>query len=636
VLENIERHREAGKPAAQAASDGTRQITFAAVAATLSVTAVFIPVAFAEGMIGSFVSEFGLTVAGSVLISLFVALTLTPMLAARMAPPGERSQGSIYARLERGFEALERSYRRALDWTLAHRLLTTGFALASFGLAIFFGSQLGGEFFPPSDSGIVFARFETPSGTSLEATDEVLRRNEAYFLEQPELGGMFANIGRSSTGLPLPNYGTMVLTLVPRQKRERTTHDIVREARLHMESIPGQTVRVQDPAGSFSSKEVFQVQLRGQLSLAELDRYADELMRRLEGSGGFVDLGKSLKVGLPEVRVVPDREKAAALGVDAAALAQVIQMMIGGIDVGDFKEAGSRYDIRMRLERDDRATPASIRDLYVRGTDGTLVELRNLVRLETGASPSAITRVDRQRAVTVSGNLDGIVLAEAVARAQEIAGEILPEGVMLGLAGDAESMQDAARQFFLMVGLAVLVIYMVLAAQFESFVLPLSVMLALPFSMVGALGGLLLAGMTINLFSMIGLILLIGLVTKNSILLVDYANQLKAGGMDRIEAMRNAAPVRMRPVLMTAFSMIFGVLPAALGLGPGSETRAPMAVATAAGMFSSMLLTLLVVPVFYVGLDALPERLGRWYRSCVLRREDEVPVPDALGSGKPV
>jgi HAE1 family hydrophobic/amphiphilic exporter-1 len=230
--------------------------------------------------------------------------------------------------------------------------------------------------------------------------------------------------------------------------------------------------------------------------------------------------------------------------------------------------------------------------------------------------------VDRQRAVTVSGNLDGLTLADAVERARAIATQILPEGVTLDVAGDAEGMEEAGRQFALMLGLAILVIYMVLAAQFESFVQPLAVMLALPFSMVGALGALYAWGMTLNLFSMIGIILLVGLVTKNSILLVDYANQLRGSGMEKTRAMRTAAPVRMRPVLMTGVSMIFGVLPAAVGLGPGSETRAPMAVATGAGMFSSMLLTLLIVPVFYLALDdamewlrALPGRLrGRSYR----------------------
>jgi HAE1 family hydrophobic/amphiphilic exporter-1 len=617
VLENVERHRAQGKPARQAAIDGTRQITFAATAATFSVAAVFVPVAFAEGLLGSFLSEFGLTVAGSVVISLFVALTLTPMLAARMPPPSERSHGSVYHRLEQSFEALERGYRVALAWSLRRKGATFAIALASFALAIAFGRALGKEFFPPADSGIIYTRFETPAGTSLEATGEVRDRNQEFFLALPELGGMFANIGgASSVDIGRPNAGVITARLVPASQRKRGTQEIVRLARAHMESVPGQKVRVMDPSGSFAGTEAFEVQIRGHLSLADLDHYAAELTARLEQSGGFVDLDKSLELGLPEIRVQPDREKAAALGVDASTLAQVVQLMIGGLDVGSFKEAGSRYDVRMRLERSHRDTPAAIQDLTVRSLDGSLVELRNLVALETGAAPSAITRVDRQRAVSVSGNLDGLVLADAVKRARAYAAEILPEGVSLRVAGDAEEMEAAGRQFALMLLLAILVIYMVLAAQFESFTQPLAVMLALPFSMVGALGGLWIAGMTLNLFSMIGIILLVGLVTKNSILLVDYANQLREEGMGKLEAMLTAAPVRMRPVLMTALSMIFGVLPAALGIGPGSETRAPMAVATAAGMLSSMLLTLLIVPVFYLAFDdfllwlrALPRRL---------------------------
>jgi HAE1 family hydrophobic/amphiphilic exporter-1 len=371
-----------------------------------------------------------------------------------------------------------------------------------------------------------------------------------------------------------------------------------------------------DPSGSHSGAGAFQVELRGARPVEELDAYATQLMRRLEASGGFAGLDKSLRVGLPQVRVVPDRGKAAALGVDATTVAEAIQLMIGGLEVGTFKDAGSRHEIRMRLDAGDRATPEAIRNIAVRSVDGELVDLRNVVSLETGATASAITRVDRQRAVGVSSNLDGLALADAVARARTIGAEILPDEVSLRVAGDAQEMEAAGAQFILMLGLAILAIYMVLAAQFESFVQPLSVMLALPFSMVGALGALWALGMTLNLFSMIGIILLVGLVTKNSILLVDYANQLREEGMEKVEAMRTAAPVRMRPVLMTGFSMIFGVLPAALGLGPGSETRAPMAVATGAGMFSSMLLTLLIVPVFYLALDdgvallrSLPGRL---------------------------
>jgi len=334
------------------------------------------------------------------------------------------------------------------------------------------------------------------------------------------------------------------------------------------------------------------------------------MIEGLKAKGGFVDLDRSLKLGLPELRVIPDREKAAALGVDGAALAQAVQIMIGGMNVGVFKEEGRRYDIRMRLEQKDRADPESVNRLYVRAKDGSPVEIGNLVRTEIGAAPSAITRTGRQRSVTISANLVDKKLGPAIEDARAVAKEVLPPGVRLALAGNAEDMEESFRQFMLAIGLGVLVIFMVLAAQFESLVHPLTVMLALPLAMTGALGGLLLFGHTLNLFSMIGIILLFGLVTKNSILLVDYANQLRREGMDKRLAIRTAAPVRMRPVLMTALAMIFGVLPAALGIGPGAETRAPMAIATAAGMLSSTVLTLLVVPVFYLSFDDAAEWLG--------------------------
>jgi len=353
------------------------------------------------------------------------------------------------------------------------------------------------------------------------------------------------------------------------------------------------------------------VQIRGNLALLDLDRLADQMMAGLAERGGFVDLDKSLKLGLPEVRVIPDREKAAALGVDARTIASAIRVMVGGMDVGVFKEAGRRYDIRVRLAEGDRNDPRAIEKLTVRNQQGESIELRNLVHIEMGAAPSEITRSDRQRSVRLTANLEDKTLGEAIQDAREVAAEILPEGVNLALAGQAQAMQEGGQQFGLTLVLAVLVIYMVLAAQFESLVHPLTVMLALPLAMTGALGGLLAAGHSLNLFSMIGVVLLFGLVTKNSILLVDYANQLRRRGMAKLEAMRTAAPVRMRPVLMTAVSMIFGVLPAAIGIGPGAENRAPMAVATAAGMLSSTVLTLLLVPVFYLLIDDFADFVKR-------------------------
>jgi HAE1 family hydrophobic/amphiphilic exporter-1 len=606
VLENIERHRELGEEPFEAASKGTREIAFAATASTVSIAVVFMPVIFVEGLVGSFLGDFGVTVAAAVFVSLIVALTLTPMLAARMPAPKEREHGSIYHRLEQGFVWLETHYRTLIDWAFLHRKTTLGMALGSFVLAICLGRMLGTEFFPPSDNGMFFVRFTTPAGTTLETTREFLRRNEAWMLQQPELAGMFAGVGigeRRQGGSS--NEGMIFAILKSKRDRERTTQELVPLAREALARIPGQQARVFDLSnmmGNVSGGD-FAFEIRGNVDLLELDELSDRFVAELQKRGGYYDLDKSLKLGLPEVRVLPDREKAAALGVDARSLALTIQAMIGGLDIATFKEEGRRYDVRMRLEEHARSDPASIQQLFVRTRGGGVVEMRNLVDIQVGAAPSEITRMDRQRSVTISGNLEEKELGTAVAEAREIAAEILPEGVTLGLSGQAEAFQEGVAAFGLALGLAVLVIYMVLAAQFESLAHPLTVMLALPLALVGAFGGLFVRGMTLNLFSLIGMILLMGLVTKNSILLIDYANQLRAEGLDKVEAMRRAAPVRMRPVLMTAVSMIFGVLPAAIGVGPGAETRGPMAVASGAGMLSSTLLTLVVVPVFYLTLD---------------------------------
>jgi HAE1 family hydrophobic/amphiphilic exporter-1 len=636
VLENIERRREEGEGPWEAASRGTRQIAFAATAATVSIAVVFLPVVFVKGIVGSFLGEFGATVAIAVLFSLFVALTLTPMLAARMPPPAERSHGSIYHRLEQGFEWLERSYRRALEWAVVHRFKTLGLGAASFVGTLVLFVVIGKEFFPPADNSMFFVRFATPPGTSLDRSLEYLSRNEKFVLSLPEHAGLFAGVGIGrNRGPGASNEGIMFVILKSQKERSRRVRELVGLTRDELSKIPGQQVRVFDLSnmmGDFTAGD-FAFELLGNVDLAELDRVADTMIAELGERDGYVDLDKSLKLGLPEVRVVPDREKAAALGVNATALATSIQALIGGMDVATFKEGGQRFDIRVRLEEEHRRDPEAIGQLYVRTRDGGVVALRNLVKIETGAAPSEITRHNRVRSVEVSGNLEGgRTLAEAIQETREIAASVLPEGITLDLSGEAENFQEGMADFGLAMGLAILVIYMVLAAQFESLIHPITVMFALVPAMFGALAALLLTNQlhrlglvattgTLNLFSLIGLVLLMGLVTKNSILLVDFANQLRAEGMDKVTAMRRAAPVRMRPVLMTALSMIFGVLPAALGVGPGAETRQPMGIAVAAGMLTSTVLTLLVVPAFYLALDDGVDWLRRSFRR-VLRRPE--------------
>jgi hydrophobe/amphiphile efflux-1 (HAE1) family protein len=642
VLENIERHRDAGESPKEAASKGAREIAFAATAATVSVAAVFIPVVFVEGMVGNFLSEFGATVAIAVLLSLVVALTLTPMLAARIPPPKEREHGSVYHRLEVWLESLESSYRRVLEWTLAHRGVTLGVALVSLIGACGLQRQLGAEFFPPADVGRFFLSLETPPGSTPENTLAALKRCEEWVLAQPEVAGAFAGVGQAGPdGGQEPTRGIMFVMLKSLKTRERDVHEIIDEGRRVFSEIPGMKVRMSDMSGMMMSSESgqFEVEIAGNLEIEELAALGDAFIEALAAKGGFVDLNQSLRLGRPELRVIPDREKAAALGVDADQLATTVQAMIGGMDVATFSEAGNRYDIRIRLDEKDRRNPDSILGLYVRTREGGTMELRNLVRVEKGAAPSTITRVNRERAVKISANLaQGKDLRTALDQAEAIAASMLPEGVQLEPSGGTEEFVKSFQSLVFAMGIGILVIYMVLAAQFESLVHPLTVMLALPLSMVGAFGGLFVMGawplerpgMTLNLFSMIGIILLFGLVTKNSILLVDYANQLRERGLDKTEAMRRAAPVRMRPVLMTAIAMIFGALPAALGIGPGAETRSPMAVAAAAGMISSTALTLLVVPVFYLTLDD-----GiLWLRAKLRRREappGAAPSP-AIGS----
>ncbi len=639
VLENIERHREAGEEPLEAASKGAREIAFAATAATISVAAVFVPVVFVTGMVGNFLSEFGATVAAAVMLSLVVALTLTPMLAARIPPPKEREHGSIYHRLEVWLHSLETGYRRVLEWTLAHRTLTLGVALVSLIGACGMSGQLGSEFFPPADVGRFFVAVETPPGTSPDGTLEVMKKNEEWVFAQPEVAGGFVGVGFAGPeGGADPTRGIMFVMLKDRKERKRSAQEIIAEGRKALGEIPGQHVRLSDMSGMAMSSDrgEFEIEIQGNLEIAELAELGDRFVAALEAKGGFVDVDQSLKLGRPEVRVIPDREKAAALGIDADQLATTVQAMIGGMDVGTFSEAGNRYDIRIRLEEEFRRDPDSILGLYVRTRQGGTMELRNLVRVEKGAAPSTITRVNRQRAVRISANLtDEKDLGTALRDAQAISAEILPEGVTMHPAGGTEEFVKSFQSLIFALALGVLVIYMVLAAQFESLVHPFTVMLALLFAPIGAFGGLLVMkalgrpGMTLNLFSMIGIILLLGLVTKNSILLVDYANQLRQRGLDKVEAMRRAAPIRMRPVLMTAIAMIFGAAPAALGIGPGAETRSPMAMAAMAGMISSTVLTLLVVPVFYLTLD---DGVA-WLRRKLWRRGTEPTPPHAVPAG---
>ncbi len=602
VLENIYRNMEEGKPPEEAASFGTDEIALAVAATTFALAAVFLPVAFMQGIVGRFLFQFGVTVAIAIILSLFVALTLTPMLCSRFLRHEERRRNVVFAKIGQTLDWTDRKYRGGLDWVLEHRWKTVGLAalLSAFGLLLFF--FVPKELTPEVDeSGFVIAS-ETPTSASVHYTDAKQKELEDIVMRIPELRGVFSAVGLFG---PV-NQGFMFVNLKPAGDRDRSQHEIMEELRGQVAAVPGIRAYVSTFGSAFSggaASEPFQFVIMGP-ELEDLDRYSNALMNRLrETVPGITDMRTDMRLQKPEVRVEMDRDKAAAMGLDAAQIARTINVLIGSQEATIYKEGGHRYDVRMRVEEVQRSQPADILALSARTASGELVRLGNVVRLQEGTGINVINRRDRQRAITILANLQGASLGEAVGTAQSEADRMLPDGYATAVAGASETFQQTFSALLFALGLAAVITYMLLASQFESLVHPFTIMGAVPLASIGALGLLLVTGMSLNLYSFIGLILLIGLVVKNSILLVDYTNTLRSRGLDREAALKEAGPVRLRPILMTSLTVIFGVAPIALGISEGSELRQPMAIAVIGGLATSTFLTLLVIPVIYSLVD---------------------------------
>ncbi len=599
VMENIVRHAEMGKPRREAAGAGAREITFAALAATLAIVAIFLPVAFMKGMIGRMFFEFGITISACVLLSLLEAITLTPSRCAQFLNVGERT--TAFGRgVERAFHRLAGAYRGILGPCLGHPvwvlLVATGIFLLSLGLA----SRIGKEFIPSQDQGRFLVRIQTPLGSAIEETDRSARECEAILTGLPEVLRYYLAIGGFGGGDV--NTAMIFVTLKPQGERRRSQGELIADVRGRLNAIPGLKAFVQDLSQSDPTRQgrSFPVEftVRGP-DWDALAGHAGEIMRRMQETGLMTDVDWDYLLGQPEVLVQPLRQKAADLGVSMETIGSTLNALVGGTRVGRFKDGGRRYDIRMRLVREQRLRPEDISRLQVRSRSGGLVRLADLVEVREQPSLQSIVRRDRERAVTVTASaLPGHTQAECIAAVEGIA-KSLPEGYRIVLSGSAKTYQESFGSLLFALWLGVVVAYMILASQFNSFAHPLIVLLALPFSVTGALLFLWMTGYTLNLYSMIGLILLMGIVKKNAILLVDYTNQLRAAGKPTREALLEACPVRLRPILMTSLSTIAGALPAALAFGPGAELRAPMAVAVIGGILLSTLLTLLVVPCAY-------------------------------------
>jgi len=601
VLENIFRHREEIDPdPVSAAINGSQEVVFAVFAASMALVCIFAPVIFMSGIIGQFFRSFAVVVTFGVLVSLFVSLTLTPMLCSRYLKVTEKGQhhGRFYQAIEHFFNRLEAGYRKSLDWSLQHRgkvVLLTALTVASSGY--FFGN-IGKAFAPEQDEGRFLVYLRTPLGSSIDYTDTRLRMVEAVLKKHPEVVTEFALIGLGSAGQV--NQGTVVARMAPREQRRITQQELLPMIRKELAEIPGvRAFAAPYPMVQGQRGEPLQFVLAGE-NLAEMGRLARELQQKLLAIPGLGRIDTDLQLDLPQLVFQPDRLRIASSNLSTADVALAINMLTGGIDIAKFNDGsgdGQRYDIRVKGREGEFTQPADLAKIFLRARDGRMVRLDSVASFQETLGPAVIGRFDLQYAATFFAT-PTMPLGDAV-NAVKAAAADLPPGYQVKLIGQAEEFGKTVKYMVFAFVLALILLYMVLASQFNSFLQPAIVMLAQPLAVIGGVLALWLTGQTLNIYSMIGLVLLIGLVAKNSILLVDLTNQRRDGGMPVDAALRDACPVRMRPVLMTSATVILALTPSALGLGAGSETNQPLAIAVIGGMVSSTLLTLVVVPAVY-------------------------------------
>jgi HAE1 family hydrophobic/amphiphilic exporter-1 len=610
VLENIFRHREEIDPdPMRAAFNGSSEVVFAVLAASLALVSIFAPVIFMSGIIGMFFKSFAVVVTVGVLVSLFVSLTLTPMLCSRFLNV-DKKHGRLYQMLDGIFHRLDDFYRHTLVRVLQHRwkvVALTALIVLSSG---FFFAKVGKAFMPDEDQSGFRVNARVPLGASIEYTKGRLIEVEKVLAKHKEITGMFSGIGLGASGQV--NQAFVNVKMVPRSERDIRQQELMAQLRRELAEIPGvrafpsPTARVGGQRG-----EPLQFVLTGQ-NLAEVGRLSGELQNRLtrEAPGlGRVDL--DMQLDLPELIFRVNRAKAAALGLSVQDVATAINIMSGGVDVAQYNDEpgdGQRYYIRIKAGEGVFNKPADLRRLYIRARDGSMVRLDNVATFEQKLGAAVVGRYDLEYSATFYSS-PTVPLGEATQKLQQVADTLLPAGYRIKLIGQAAEFRKTVGYMLFAFGLAIVLLYMVLASQFNSFVQPFIIMMAQPLAIIGGIVALWLTGATLNIYSMIGLVLLVGLVAKNSILLIDLTNQRRAQGMGVNESLLDACPTRMRPVLMTSATIILALFPAALGFGAGAETNGPLSIAVIGGMFSSTLLTLVVVPAVYSLVEG---GLQRW------------------------
>lgn len=607
VRENIYRHMEQGEDAITAARRGTAEIGLAVMATTFTIVAVFVPVAFTGGMVGQFFREFGITVAGAVLVSLFVSFTLDPMMSARVMKPvapghhaGLRAH-RLFGPIVRGLDALDRGYREALAWALGHRKTIAALATGLFVGSLVLASTMGSEFFAPEDRGEFMIQLEAPAGTSLDEMDRVTAAVEAVARKNPEVRSVVTTVGPNAD----VNKATVRVFATKKAERKVSQWEIQDALRGELAAFPALKVAFAEMdymGGGTEYPVTFYV--RGD-DYGAIQRAAVQALQVLKRVRGVKDADMSFRPGLPEAEIRVDRARAADLGTSVGEVARTARLALEGEVVAKYREGDRDYDIRVQLAPEARRVvdvlPALTVPAAARG--GQLVRLADVAHVAAGTGPATIERMDRQRQISLTANVEGRSLGEVVADVDRGLAPLARDGIRFVWAGQADDMKETFANMLLALVVAVLFIYFVLASQFESFVHPFTIMASLPLAIVGALLLLFIAGLHISLAVWIGLILLMGLVTKNAILLVDLTNALRASGKGMQEALLEAGPTRLRPILMTSAAMVLGMLPSALTRGEGSEFRAPMSIAVIGGVVASTFLTLVVVPVVYTWLD---------------------------------
>jgi multidrug efflux pump len=641
VLENIFRHVEEGMPPMEAAIKGVKEITTAVIAITITLVAVFLPIAFQAGTTGVLFREFAVATAGAVIISAFVALTLTPTLCARLLRHEPEKHGRVYQWFENFFRSVERRYARWLRWAIAHKAIVVGVGFAALGLTYGALKMLPREFLPDEDKGYLIMLMFAPEGSTAEYTDRFVKQAEQIIEEYPEKKNMFSAVALARGAPGESDFGVMFIELHGGDRRSAMQlarpggRDSVFMRMLN--DIKGlQAITILPKASDFG--EQFQLVLQGP-ELEQLEQAANRVRTELANSRILAQPRSNLNFEQPQLAVAIDRDLAASLGISVREASEALQLLWGGLDVAQYNQKGKEYKVIAQLDRENRMVPLSLENIYLRGANGGLVPASAVLLPVEQGSPNAINRFGRQRAVTISGQPQGIPLGMAMDRTETLLREILPPEVSYRWSGEADEIREGSLESIKVLILAILVVYMVLAAQFESLRYPLVIMLALPLALFGALSGLWLLGMvnsiaiiksfvppselpkvlawlttnlpeipamTLNVYSLIGIVLLLGLVTKNSILLVEFANQRMADGMNATDAMLEAGRIRLRPILMTACATMIGILPVALGLGEAAGGRRPLGIAVISGMLTSTFLTLFIVPVVYIMISPRP------------------------------